>query len=125
MLSCVKGFHTVGLDLNSVFIENAERIRQKLNVENLTFKHANMMTQDYSDASLIYVYGTALSDAAIRNLKKALTSAPPNCVIITISYALNDIETAGIHDAIFPVQQVLPMRFVWGDTDAFIQTRAP
>lgn len=105
----------VGVDLNPVFIRNAQQISQTLRIHHLDFQHANLMQVDLAEASVIYLYGSAFSDEAIANIQRHLLTCRAGTRIISVSFELTGLE--------FELLSSQSMRFVWGEADVFIQKR--
>lgn len=109
------GCTTIGIEYNPIFMQVAERIRRFFHVANLEFRCEDMLTSDYSRASVIYLFGTALQDSEIRALCRRFATLPRGTTIITVSYPLHDYHPA------FTLVRSLAADFVWGQTTVYIQ----
>ena len=109
----------IGVELNPVFVRKALKIKNKLKIENVEFVQANMMDVDFSNATVLYLYGTALSDAAIENFIVNLKRAKQGTKIVTVSYPLHHYAKAGEFEMIEQFQG----QFLWGDTMIYIQRK--
>lgn len=122
-LATVKGFNTVGVELNSIFVERAQQIKRRFNIDAVEFIEANMMALDYRDADFIYVYGTGFSEEGIQHLQNAFLSCQPGTLILTTSYSLNDIDSSLSKQQHFLVIQQLSLRFSWGLAEVFLHRK--
>lgn len=105
----------IGIDLNPIFIRQASAITQRLGIRHLYWQQDNFLETYLNSATIVYLYGTAFNKRAIAQLAAHFSLCQPGTRIITVSYALD-------HPAFITIQQ-LRLRFVWGETDVFIQRR--
>ncbi len=105
----------IGIDINPIFITRATAISQRLRIAHLHWQADNFMDIYLSNATVIYLYGTAFNEQAIDYITEHLSLCQPGTRIISVSYALD-------HPAFVLVKQ-LTLAFVWGDADVFIQRR--
>ncbi len=116
-LSLYKGYKTVGIEYIPAFVERAEQLAKFYDVKNIEFRLGDILTADLSEATWIYLFGSALPDETITKLTKRLEKLKPGTKIITISYPLS----AYTSNDIIKVNQTLDVSFPWGETQAFIQ----
>jgi precorrin-6B methylase 2 len=109
----------IGVELNPVFVRKALKIKHKLKIENVEFLQANMMDADFSDATVLYLYGTALTDAAIAKFIANLKRVKQGTKIVTVSYPLHHYAKAGE----FEMMEQFQGQFLWGDTTIYIQRK--
>lgn len=109
----------VGVELHPVFIAEARRIKNKLGIDGVEFIYANLMDIDYDDATVIYFYGTVFNREAISAAIERFKRVKRNTRIVSVSYALGDYTNAPL----FEIEQKLRGRFLWGETDIYIQRR--
>jgi hypothetical protein len=109
------GCHTVGIEYHPLFMQVAERIRRFFRVTNLEFRCEDMCTSDYSKATVIYLFGTALRESEIRTLCRRFAVLPHGTTIITVSYPLRAYHPA------FTLVRSIEVDFVWGKTTVYIQ----
>ncbi len=108
-LSQLVGCRVTGIESVPAFIEKAERVKQKLGLQNVNFLQADMFKADLSPYSIVYLFGTCLEDHEIRKLAAKKPSR-----IITISYPLSDCDPS------YKLVKSFPVLFPWGQTDAFL-----
>lgn len=118
-LNQIVGCSVVGIDYVPSFIAKAEKIKNLFQVQRLSFRLEDFLQADFKDATVVYLYGTCLSDNQIELLIKQLSKLPKGTKIITISYALKDFQP----DAPFRIITQFPATFTWGETDVYLQEK--
>lgn len=113
------GCKVVGIEFIPEFVENAKLVKERFHVENVDFRLENMMETDFSDATVIYLYGTCLDTASINQLVKKFSALPSGTKILTVSYPL----TIYTSEPIFEVMRCFQIEFPWGTTDLFFQIK--
>lgn len=113
------GCRVVGVEYIPEFVERANQVKSKFQVDGVEFRHQDMLITDYSDATVIYLYGTTLEDATINQLITKLQKTAPGTKIITVSYPLTDYASS----TMFEVMRCFPARFPWGETDVYLHIR--
>ncbi len=107
--------HIVGVEKFSLFYQFTKRVASLLRFSKLTLLQKNFLQADYSKASVIYLYGTALSQNQIEILLQSFKSLPKDARIITISFKLESNYLL--------LQETMPVTFPWGSTNAFIHRK--
>ena len=115
-LALYKGHKTVGIEYIPAFVDKAKKIASRFNVKNVEFIEGDILTQDLSQATWIYLVGSALSDDTICKLCKKLEKQPQLTRIITISYPLTAYSTSPK----FVLTKTIDVEFSWGMTQAYI-----
>ncbi len=115
-LALVKGYKTVGVEYIPTFVTRAQKIATFFGVKNITFQHADLLSCDLSQASWIYLFGSALPDPSIAKLAKRLEKQKAGTKVITISYPL----TAYTKSEKIVLENTIDVDFSWGKTQAFI-----
>ena len=110
------GCRAIGVEINPMFIHKARKVRQKMGLDGMEFKYANLLEVDYSDATHIYLYGSALTEESGRNIVEHFRKLKPGTIVISVTFLLNNF----IDDAIFEVKGQLHAPFIWGKTPIFI-----
>jgi len=113
------GCRSIGVEINPVFVTQAQKIQSKVGMNNVTFLLANVMDIDYGDATVIYLYGTAFNDVAITRLVKRFKTLKTGTRVVSVSYALN----AYADEPLFEMEQKLVGKYLWGSTEIYIQRR--
>lgn len=113
------GCQVVGIEYIPEFVENANVVKERYNVQNVKFLCEDMLQADFNGASVIYLYGTTLEDAFIEKLIERFQKLPVGTKIITISYPLTDYTTRPL----FEVMKRFSAKFTWGMADVYLQIR--
>lgn len=80
----------------------------------IEMRKEDMFKADFSKATVIYLYGTMLSDEEIELLCQRF----PKCVkIITVSYPLN------AYSGLYETKHIFSGRFAWGQTEVYLNER--
>ena len=108
-----------GIDYLPTFIEKARRVKKKRYLNQIDFIQADMLSVDFSDATVIYLYGTCLAEAFIEQLTLHLQCLKARARVITVSYPLTDY----CKGALFKVTTTFPVRFPWGTATVFLNER--
>ncbi len=116
-LSLYKGYNTVGIEYIPTFVERAQKLAGFFNVKNVDFRCEDILTADLSEATWIYLFGSALPDETITKLTKRLEMLKPGTKIISISYPV----TAYTDNENIVVTNTIDVTFPWGETTAYIQ----
>lgn len=113
------GCSVVGVDHVPQFIERANDVKGKFEVQGVEFRQGDLLTTSLTGATVVYLYGTCYSAAFIQQLADHLTSLPKGAKVITVSYSLNEFAPK----APFEVMRRFPAQFTWGEADVFLQIR--
>lgn len=113
------GCDTTGIEFIPEFVSNAREIKNRFSIDNVHFILADMRRAELSTATVIYLYGTAMSGEEIAALTHTLQAAPRGCKLITISWALNDFCPSPA----FPVTKKFCAPFPWGIADVYLQIK--
>lgn len=108
----------VGIDHNPHFISRAEAVGKRFAVD-IEFCCKNFLSVDYSEASVVYLYGISLDMPTILHLVERLKQLPRGARVVTVSYSLSDI------DASFLLIKRFEAPFTWGEAEVYIQQYAP
>lgn len=111
------GCSVVGIEHIPEFMERANLIKNKLGIEKLEFRLADMTTTSLEGATVCYLYGSCLDEKNIRKLANHFSKLPAGTKIITVSYPLSDYS---LH-ASFEVMKRFTVPYTWGKADVFLQ----
>ncbi len=114
-LSHFYGCKVVGIEQIPKFIELGKKLAKKCGL-NIDFRQKNFLEADLSSATVIYLYGTCLTDDEILHICRRFETLPPSVKIVTISYPLSD------YFPFFSVEKSFPVTFPWGDTTGYLQS---
>lgn len=117
-LSYFRKCNTIGIEYNPVFVKRANRAKEWFHAEKTTFVLGDMRSADLARATMLYLYGTLLSENDIQLLIEKFAALKKGTRIVTISYALN--EYGGSRE-LFKVLKEFEVEFAWGKTSAFLQ----
>ncbi len=115
-LSHFIGCRVLGIELIPEFVRRAKRLESR----RLRFRQLDMLSIDYSTASVVYLYGTMLEEGEIRQLLKAFQKLPRGAKVITVSYPLTDYDPNG-----FKLVDSCTVPYTWGKAEVYLQGRAP
>jgi len=113
------GCKTTGIDINPTFIKRAKKIQQWLKWEKVDFLEANFLDVPLSQASVIYLYGTAFEAPAWPLIIEELSKTKSGTKVITVSRSLAQCGDTQF----FKCNQTLWVRYVWGKGPVYIQER--
>ena len=101
-----------GIELLPTFIKNANKIKDKYKINNLEFIEKNWLDIDISDADIIYIAATCLSDETIELLDNKFKTLKEDSIIVSVSvdFKNNDIETL----------KHFYLPFSWGMADVYV-----
>lgn len=109
----------VGVEINPTFVIQARKIQKKQGIDDVEFIFANLMDVDYSDATVLYLYGTAFNDAAIATLVERFATLRRGTRIVSVSYPL----TKYTKTPLFELVQTMPAKYPWGSTHIYIHRK--
>lgn len=113
------GCQVTGVDYVPLFIEKAQRVKERFHLQGISFRLEDLFQTDLTGATVIYLYGTCLSAAYIDVLIERFSHLPEGTKIITVSYALTEFQP----ESPFQVKQQFPASFTWGTTDVYLQVK--
>ncbi len=118
-LSQFVGCSVVGIDYIPIFIEKANQIKERLGIQQVSFRLEDLFQVDLKGATVIYLYGTCFSATYIDLLIDRLSQLPKGTKIITVSYSLAEFQP----ESPFQVIKQFPCSFTWGETDVYLQVK--
>lgn len=107
----------IGIERIPQFVKLSKHVAHKYHQERVQFLCADMLKADLPPATVIYLYGTALTDTEIAPLIKKLKTYPKGTKILSVSYPLTDYDETS-----FEIQKTFSVSFPWGETEAYLQT---
>lgn len=108
------GCHVLGIERIPFFANKALQIVHLAGCEHISFACMDMMEADFSSATIIYLYGSCLSDDEIASLIQKFEQLPAHVKIITVSYPLSDYSEK------FKTVKQFTGSFPWGETEIFL-----
>lgn len=118
-LHCFKGCKVVGIEFIPNFVSIAQQVKLRYKISNVSFVFHDMLKADFSNATVIYFYGTSSDTSFIMKLIDKLKRLPPGTKIITVSYPLHSYTDASL----FRLIKTFPARFTWGEANVYLQIR--
>lgn len=125
-LAHFKKCKTVAIEYNPLFVARANQLKlhfQKAgdkSLERLSFRLIDMKEADFHEATVLYLYGTLLSEQDIQILAKKMSQLKSGVRIVTISYALDEYLEKSTQGHIL-VTKEFEVEFCWGKTSAYLQ----
>ncbi len=117
-LSHLIGCPVVGIDWTPFFIQTAQKIIASTYPRlSANFCCSDMLTADLSEATVIFLYGTCLSDETICLLASRFEKLALGIKVITVSYPLSDYNPR------FHVHKQFTALFPWGEGEIYINSR--
>ena len=114
-LSQLIGCRVIGIDWVPFFIKTAKAIAASFGSPlPVRFDCQEMQVADLSEATVIYLYGTCLSDEAIYNLISRFEKLSAGVKIVTVSYPLFDYNPR------FCTIKQFTVTFPWGDAEVYL-----
>jgi len=113
------GCDVVGIDFIPEFIGKAKAVEQELGLVGIEFRCEDYLDSDLSGATVIYLFGTTLSDDEVAELAEKLSQLPMGTKVITVSYPLTDYPKG---DA-FELMKIFEGSFPWGEGEIYLQIR--
>ncbi|MFT4552512.1 MAG: SAM-dependent methyltransferase [Chlamydiales bacterium] len=118
-LNCFTGCKVVGIEIIPTFIEKARFIKSWFKVDGVEFRNEDILSTDYSGATMLYLYGTTMEKETIVALIEKFKSLPKGTKIMTVSFPLSDYTA----EALFRTEKIFTVTFNWGDSNVFLQTK--
>lgn len=118
-LACTLGLEVTGIDNVPEFVERAEKIRKGLGIKNVCFVQSDLLEASYKEATVLYLFGSALDDEYLAQLTKKFEGLKKGTRFITISFPLEDYAQEGS----FEILKRFTVSFPWGETDAYYQMK--
>ncbi|MDN3508651.1 MAG: methyltransferase domain-containing protein [Candidatus Neptunochlamydia sp.] len=106
----------IGIERIPQFVKLSQYLSHKYHQGRVTFICADMLKGELPEATVVYLYGTALTDQEITTLVQKLKRYPKGTKIISISYPLTDYD-----ENAFQIEKTFPVSFLWGGTEAYVQ----
>jgi SAM-dependent methyltransferase len=117
-LRLVRGHkHVLGVEYHKTMAQRSARVKRWLHIDGLAYVQGDWATVPLDGIDVIYIYGLILEKKASMKMARHLAFLSPGTKIITISSWLGE----EIPDS-FQLIQKIPVRFDWGETEAFLQT---
>ncbi|QVL57090.1 MAG: methyltransferase domain-containing protein [Simkaniaceae bacterium] len=107
----------IGVERIPQFVKLSRHLAHKYHQDRVSFICSDMLKGELPEATVIYLYGTALTDLEIAPLVQKLKKYPKGTKIISISYPLTDYDENAFH-----IEKSFTVSFPWGETEAYIQT---
>ncbi|MFI0435560.1 MAG: SAM-dependent methyltransferase [Parachlamydiaceae bacterium] len=113
------GCSVIGVDYVPIFIQKGYAIKTRFHLQNVHFRLQDLIQVNFSEATVIYLYGTCLSPPYICLLIDRLSRLPRGTKIITVSYSLKEFQPK----APFRIMKRFPARFTWGEAEVYYQIK--
>lgn len=109
------GCKVVGVEYIDVFVDQGQKIAQRLQLNDVIFRCEDILTTDLSGATVLYFYGTGFDDNFINKFVDKVVSLPSGTKIITVSYPLTDYTDK------CKVTKQFDVSFTWGSATVYLQ----
>lgn len=109
----------IGVDNQQIFIDRANAVKQRMQMNKMTFLSEDFTTLNFEKATVIYFYGTCYPDALIEKLIAKFRDLARGTKIISVSYPLTEFTT----EPLFTLQKTFKGKYPWGTTEIFYQIK--
>jgi len=109
------GCQTTGIEWVPQFVRWARFFKFLFRQRNLSFEIKDMREVDFAPGTVVYLYGTCLSEEFIQQLSEKMRELPQGAKVISISEPLNCEWLA--------LAKTFEVRYPWGDTEAFLHIK--
>ncbi len=116
-LNCFIKCKVIGIEYIPSFVEKADRVKTVYHFDTIEFRLGDILEEDYSGATVLYLYGTCYDASFLKKLLKKLAALSAGTKIITVSYPLSD------YSADYEVMKRFPAKFTWGVGDVYLQIK--
>lgn len=106
-----------GIDNHALFIKRASFMKKFLRLDRVHFIEADFFSYPFDSMTVIYLYGTALSDEAIEKMTLKFSQLPRDTKIITVTYPLSEFS------AKFSTEKEIPGLFPWGKSSIYLNRK--
>jgi len=120
-LGAVWRCRVIGVDCIETFVFCARKIGRWCRIDQAQWWHGDLMDADLSEATVVYLFGTTLPDAVIRQWVEKLEALRDGARVITVSYSL--LEYGGEH--CLDLQDTWKLPYAWGEAEVFVHIRRP
>jgi predicted RNA methylase len=128
-MACFRGCRVTGIEQIPQFVDCTKRLldQYKPFKQKINFIGGNFLREDLSMATIIYLYGSKMSNQEIEMLVLNFDALKPETRIVTVSYSLNEIIRESKNENIlkknFPVIASFEAEFFWGKATVFVQKK--
>lgn len=116
-LALVHKVKTIGIDFVPEFIQKAEKVRARYQVDNLQLIEGDFLKDPLPHATVVYLHGSIMTDEEIVQLIRQLKHYPAKTKVITVSFPLKDF-TGGKK---FRILNSFSAHFSWGKAEVYCQ----
>lgn len=106
------GCQTLGVEWVPSFVRTANWLKVLFRMKNLSFQLKNMEEVDFSSATVVYLYGTCLSEEEISLLTQKMEALPLGARVISISYPIESPSLV--------LKQTFEVSYPWGTATAYL-----
>jgi hypothetical protein len=114
-MNCFTGCRCIGIEWVPQFVWIAKVLKGLFRLKGVSFQCGSMEEADFSEASVIYLYGTCLEQNKIDVLFEKMKGLKAGTKVITISYPM---EGDG-----FVLERTFSVEYPWGSAEAFLQVK--
>lgn len=118
-IQILSGCQVKAIEKVSTFNQKALSIKEKTKNKRIEFLEEDILDVDYSDATLIYFYGTSFSDDFIQKLLKKWENLKPKTRVVTTSFSLNEY----LKEPKYRLIRSFKEKYPWGVCDVYLQEK--
>lgn len=119
-LYCFKKCRVVGIEFVPEFVSIAQKIQRKFGIDKVNFIFRDILNTPFSNATVIYFYGTIADSQFIIKLIDKFDELPKGTKVITVSYPLTHFSSKSR----FEIIKSFSGKFTWGETEVYVQIKS-
>ena len=109
----------IGCEIDPIFYHKATKVQNYFQLPELEFIFKDMYKIDFSNATVIYLYGTCLEKTEIKQLLAQFQNLKPGAKVISVSYSLIEYTS----EDLFTLVKTFPATFTWGTANVYLQVK--
>lgn len=106
------GCRTTGVEWVPRFVGTARLLQRFFRFPRLAFELKNIEEADFASVTAVYLYGTCLSEETLARVVQNMQRLPNGARVVAVSEPLQA--------PFLTLKRVFPVRYPWGETDAFL-----
>jgi hypothetical protein len=110
------GCQTTGIEWVPQFVRRARFLKSLFRQKNIFFEIKDMREVDFTGSTVVYLYGTCLSDEFLQQLSEKMRELPQGAKVISVSEPL-DCER-------LTLAKTFEVGYPWGNTEAFLHIKS-
>jgi hypothetical protein len=109
--------HVIAVEWIPFFVKLAKLIKVSLFLKKVSFLEENIYQSNLSQSTIIYLYGTCMSENEVLLLINKFSTLKKGTKIITVSFSLNEYK-----EGFVIIDKTIKSSFPWGEANVYIQS---